>query len=87
MLPRIFEPYFTTKSGPDASGKGGTGLGLATCRTIIEAHRGRLRVESTPGVGTAFVIKLPVYRARGAAVEAARGRTAQETVPPAVSGR
>jgi signal transduction histidine kinase len=59
-LPRIFDRYYTTKSGPDASGKGGTGLGLATCREIIEAHHGRIRVESTVGKGTAFIIKLPV---------------------------
>ncbi|MBX7168316.1 MAG: HAMP domain-containing histidine kinase [Pirellulales bacterium] len=61
-LPRIFEPYFTTKSGPDASGKGGTGLGLSMCREIIEAHRGRIRVESTVGKGTQFTLKLPVAR-------------------------
>jgi signal transduction histidine kinase len=60
LLPRIFDRYFTTKHGPDASGKGGTGIGLATCREIIEAHQGKIRVESTPGVGTAFIIKLPV---------------------------
>jgi len=60
QLPRIFDRYYTTKSGPDASGKGGTGLGLATCREIIEAHQGRIRVESTVGKGTAFIIKLPV---------------------------
>ena len=59
-LPRIFEPYFSTKSGPDASGKGGTGLGLSSCHQIIEAHQGRLRVQSTVGKGTAFTIKLPV---------------------------
>lgn len=59
-LRRIFDPFFTTKQGPDASGKGGTGLGLSTCRDIIEAHRGRIRVESTPGRGTAFTLKLPV---------------------------
>ena len=51
---------FTTKSGPDSSGKGGTGLGLAMCREIIEAHQGRIRVESTVGKGTAFTLKLPV---------------------------
>ncbi|MFO0871328.1 MAG: ATP-binding protein [Pirellulales bacterium] len=61
-LPRIFDPYFTTKSGPDESGRGGTGLGLASCRAIIEAHRGRIRVESTVGRGTAFTIKLPIAR-------------------------
>jgi len=61
-LPRIFEPFFSTKAGPDSSGKGGTGLGLSTCRNIVEQHRGRIRVESTVGVGTCFTIKLPVYR-------------------------
>src|SRR5262249_21217523 len=56
---RIFDPFFSTKSGPDASGKGGTGLGLSMCRDIIEAHHGRIRVDSTVGKGTAFTIKLP----------------------------
>ena len=59
VLKRIFEPRFSTKSGPDASGKGGSGLGLSMCRSIIEAHHGRIRVESAPGKGTAFVIKIP----------------------------
>jgi len=58
-LPRIFDSFFTTKSGPDASGKGGTGLGLSMCRDIIEAHQGRIRVDSTVGKGTAFTLKLP----------------------------
>jgi signal transduction histidine kinase len=61
-LPRIFDRYYTTKSGPDASGKGGTGLGLSLCRDVIEAHRGRIRVESSLGKGTAFTLKLPVAR-------------------------
>jgi signal transduction histidine kinase len=59
VLPRIFDSFFTTKHGPDASGKGGTGLGLSSCRDIIEAHRGRIRVDSSVGKGTAFTIKLP----------------------------
>jgi signal transduction histidine kinase len=59
-LSKIFDRYFTTKSGPDATGKGGTGVGLSTCRDIVEAHQGRIRVESTVGKGTAFTIKLPV---------------------------
>ncbi len=59
VLPRIFDRYFSTKAGPDASGKGGTGVGLAMCREIIEAHQGKIRVESTAGVGTAFTLKLP----------------------------
>ena len=64
-LPRIFEPSYTTKSGPDESGKGGTGLGLANCKTIIEQHQGLIRVESTEGKGTAFTVKLPtIIRAK-----------------------
>ena len=58
-LPRIFESFYTTKNGPDASGKGGTGLGLSMCREIIESHHGRIRVDSTVGKGTAFTLKLP----------------------------
>jgi signal transduction histidine kinase len=60
ILPRIFDPFFTTKTGPDASGKGGSGLGLSACRDIIEAHNGRIRVESAVGKGTCFTIRLPV---------------------------
>ena len=67
-LPRIFDPYFTTKSGPDATGKGGTGLGLATCKDIIQAHEGKIRVESQVGKGTCFTIKLPIKRAAAPAV-------------------
>jgi signal transduction histidine kinase len=64
-LPTIFEPFYSTKSGPDESGKGGTGLGLSSCKTIIEQHQGVIRVESTEGKGTAFTIKLPtVIRAK-----------------------
>ncbi|MEM9827442.1 MAG: ATP-binding protein [Planctomycetota bacterium] len=59
QLPRIFEPYFSTKAGPDETGKGGTGLGLAASKEIIDRHQGKIRVESTPGRGTAFLIRLP----------------------------
>jgi signal transduction histidine kinase len=66
-LRRIFDPFFTTKAGPDASGKGGTGLGLALCRDIIEAHQGRIRVESAVGRGTAFTLRLPAAGTAAAA--------------------
>lgn len=58
-LPHIFDAFYSTKTGPDESGKGGTGLGLAACKEIIDAHQGKVRVESTVGVGTAFIIRLP----------------------------
>lgn len=61
-LPRIFDRFYSTKKGPDDSGKGGTGLGLSFCHDVIEAHHGRIRVESTVGKGTAFTLKLPAIR-------------------------
>ncbi len=59
-LPRIFDRFYSTKEGPDESGKGGTGLGLSACRNIIEGHQGRIRVESSVGKGTQFTVMLPV---------------------------
>lgn len=61
-LPRIFDSGFSTKSGPDASGKGGAGVGLSACRKIVEGHQGKIRVDSSPGRGTAFTIRLPLVR-------------------------
>lgn len=55
LLPRIFDPGFTTK------GVGvGTGLGLSIVYKIIQAHGGRVDVESIPGQGTTFTITCPV---------------------------
>lgn len=61
-LPHIFDAFYSTKEGPDDSGKGGTGLGLAACKEIIDAHQGRIRVQSTLGRGTAFIIRLPAAK-------------------------
>jgi signal transduction histidine kinase len=49
---RIFEPFFTTKAT-------GTGLGLAVVKRIVEDHRGEVRVDSQPGLGTTFTLVLP----------------------------
>jgi len=51
---RLFEPFFTTK--PEGSG---TGLGLATCRRLIQSMHGQIAVESQPRRGTRFRIFLP----------------------------
>jgi signal transduction histidine kinase len=56
-LERIFEEFYTTKG--DRPGKSGLGLGLALCREIIEEHRGTITVESEPGHGTTFTLRLP----------------------------
>lgn len=55
-LREIFEPFYSTKQA-DEKGQGGTGLGLSLCREIIEAHEGRIRVESAVGKGTTFTLK------------------------------
>jgi signal transduction histidine kinase len=52
---RVFEPFFTTKS-PDS----GTGLGLPIARDAVEAHGGRIELESDRGRGACFRIRLPV---------------------------
>ncbi len=66
-LPKIFDRFYTTKSGPDATGKGGTGVGLSACRDIVDAHQGRIRVESTVGKGTAFIVRLPIWQTKSTA--------------------
>ena len=67
-LDQIFQPFVSTK------GKG-MGLGLAICREIVEGHGGRLEVESTPGVGSTFIVRLPLYDAT--ALEAGAGRATE----------
>lgn len=90
-LPHIFDSFFTTKSGPDASGKGGTGLGLSMCKDIIESHRGRIRVDSTLGKGTAFTLKLPTVAKAASQHPAARPLTRQPGIAqptnPTATGR
>ncbi len=53
-LDKIFEPFYTSK-GRDQ----GTGLGLSISQRIVEEHGGTLAVESTPGEGTCFTVRLP----------------------------
>jgi signal transduction histidine kinase len=54
IINHVFEPFFTTKD----VGKG-TGLGLSISYDILKKHNGDIRVESTPGVGTTFTVRLP----------------------------
>jgi signal transduction histidine kinase len=56
-LPKIYSPDFTTKP----IGKG-TGLGLASVKTMVDAYSGDIQVESRKGEGTTFVVRIPVER-------------------------
>jgi len=51
-LTKIFEPYFSTKET-------GTGLGLAIVQKIVDIHNGSIDVESAPGEGTKFTVRIP----------------------------
>ncbi len=54
-LPKIFDAYYSSRPG-------GSGLGLATARKIVEAHNGSISVDSEPGKGTSFTIELPLQQ-------------------------
>jgi len=60
LIDRIFYPFFTTKTS-------GSGIGLASARKAVESHGGWLDVESEPGKGTTFTMKLPVAGAASGA--------------------
>ena len=59
LLPKIFQPFFTTKGTAKRGETKGTGLGLAICKEIIDRHRGTIDVASEVGKGTTFTISLP----------------------------
>ena len=79
QLPHVFRKFYQADNQTAASLKG-TGLGLAIAKEIVETHGGTIAVDSSPGVGTTFLIELPVRakarRGQGAAVPA----TAEATV-------
>ena len=56
-LPLLFERFYRVRSERTVTG---SGLGLYICRQIIQAHRGKIWAESTPGEGTTFFIELPI---------------------------
>jgi signal transduction histidine kinase len=65
-LPRVFERFYRVDESRSRD-DGGTGIGLAIARSVIEAHGGRIWAESKPGGGSTFTFELPVASAAGGA--------------------
>ncbi len=73
VMPRIFEPLFTTKQI-------GTGLGLASCKAIVEQHKGIINVTSSVGKGTTFTIQIPKSNA-----VVPEQSASNKTIPPQIT--
>jgi signal transduction histidine kinase len=72
VIERIRKPYFTTKEG-------GTGLGVAVARGLIDQHGGQIDYKSAPGKGTSVTIQLPARAVEGARLPYLRGQKAECT--------
>jgi len=75
---RIFTPFFSTRAG----NAGGTGLGLSVSMRIVEGHHGTIDVESEPGKGAVFTIRLPIARhSPDGSVQASEAEARVQEVP------
>jgi sigma-B regulation protein RsbU (phosphoserine phosphatase) len=78
---RLFEPFHHSESGPGRSSRGGLGLGLYIVAQIVQAHGGRIEVDSSLDQGTSFTVLLPrTVPAPGGTVEDGRGQSKRRLV-------
>lgn len=76
LMPRLFEPFVRGSERPDSYG-----LGLATVKRLVDAHRGTIRVRSAPETGTTFVIRLPALASSGGRIAAGGAGVAVPVTP------
>jgi signal transduction histidine kinase len=74
-LPRLFQPFVRSM------GERGPGHGLFITRSIVQAHRGRIRLENTPGGGATFVVELPLIPSRACASSARPAHATDAAAP------
>jgi signal transduction histidine kinase len=64
-IPRLFERFYRVDTSRSRDDDGGTGIGLAIARSVVEAHGGQIHAASEPGRGSTFTFELPVATAAG----------------------
>lgn len=77
-LPHVFERYFRGASSTPGGARAGTGIGLAIVRQLVELHQGAIDVESRPGQGSVFTVRLPRGEGHSRAERAAAGNAGAE---------
>jgi signal transduction histidine kinase len=84
-LPHIFKAFFRGRRALDAQVRG-SGVGLSVVRHVVDAHNGRIHVDSRPGEGTTVIVDLPAAAASTAASNAAGRRDLASDAPSRISG-